>query len=60
MTYHLMNWRLLRSVAALSLPTVVVVALGVRKKKESLYRIEVRSANCTNYKIKGGIQYGIE
>ena len=25
-----MNWRLLRSVAALSLPTVVVVALGVR------------------------------
>ena len=24
------NWRLLRSVAALSLPTVVVVALGVR------------------------------
>ena len=30
MTYHLMNWRLLRSVVALSLPTVVVVALGVR------------------------------
>jgi len=25
-----MNWRLLRSVVALSLPTVVVVALGVR------------------------------
>ncbi|MBQ3097584.1 MAG: hypothetical protein IJC66_05455, partial [Kiritimatiellae bacterium] len=30
MTYHLMNWRLLRSVAALSLPTVVVLVLGVR------------------------------
>ena len=30
MTYHLMNWRLLRSVAALSLPTVVVLILGVR------------------------------
>lgn len=29
MTYHLMNWRLLRSVVALSLPTVVVVALSV-------------------------------
>ena len=30
MTYHLINWRLLRSVVALSLPTVVVVVLGVR------------------------------
>ncbi len=30
MTYHLMNWRLLRSVVALSLPTVVVLVLGVR------------------------------
>ena len=30
MSDHRINWRLLRSVVALSLPTVVVVALGVR------------------------------